>query len=130
MSITFIETTLGLIVIKCEYAVLIGFIAAIADALPIVGTALFCFRLLAGHYYRKHSNSFRHNRRIPFRSDLRQIIEPKIVSSQTGIHPFATLVSMYLGMTLFGFPGLFIGPIFVTILKSLHKSGLISVWDD
>jgi len=33
-------------------------------------------------------------------------------------------------MTLFGFPGLFIGPIFVTILKSLHKSGLISVWDD
>jgi len=41
---------------------------------------------------------------------LRQIIEPKIVSSQTGIHPFATLVSMYLGMTLFGFPGLFIGP--------------------
>jgi len=98
--------------------VLIGFIAAIADALPIVGTALFCFRLLAG-------TLFTGNIQIALGITavyllgviLRQIIEPKIVSSQTGIHSFATLVSMYLGMTLFGFPGLFIGPIFVTIFK-------------
>ncbi|ABN53631.1 MAG TPA: sporulation integral membrane protein YtvI [Hungateiclostridium thermocellum] len=131
MSITFIETTLGLIVIKCEYAVLIGFIAAIADALPIVGTGIVLFPLIGW-------NIITGNIQIALGITavyllgviLRQIIEPKIVSSQTGIHPFATLVSMYLGMTLFGFPGLFIGPIFVTILKSLHKSGLISVWDD
>ncbi|HOM03189.1 MAG TPA: sporulation integral membrane protein YtvI [Acetivibrio sp.] len=131
MCITFIETTLGLIAIKSEYAVLIGFIAAMADILPIVGTGIVLFPLIAWNIIAGNIQMALGITAVYLLGViLRQIIEPKIVSSQTGIHPFATLVSMYLGMMLFGFPGLFIGPIFVTILKSLHKSGLISVGSD
>ncbi len=131
MCITFIETTLGLIVIKSEYAVLIGFIAAIADAVPIVGTGIVLFPLIAWNFIGGNIQMALGIMAVYlFGVILRQIIEPKIVASQTGIHPFVTLISMYLGMMLFGFPGLFIGPMFVTILKSLHKSGLISVWSD
>ncbi|WP_265445983.1 sporulation integral membrane protein YtvI [Acetivibrio straminisolvens] len=131
MCITFIETTLGLIAIRSEYAVLIGFIAAIADVLPIVGTGIVLFPLIIWNIFTKNIRMALGITAVYLLGViLRQVVEPKIVSSQTGIHPFATLVSMYFGMMIFGFPGLFIGPMFVTILKSLHKSGLINVWND
>jgi len=128
MSITFIETTLGLIVIKCEYAVLIGLSPQLPMHCPSWNGHCSVSAYWLEHYYRKHSNSFRHNRRIPFRSDFKannraeNSFKPDRNSSlcHSCIHVF--------GNDTFGFPGLFIGPIFVTILKSLHKSGLISVW--
>jgi len=131
MSITFIETTLGLIVIKCEYAVLIVVYRRNCRCTAHRGNghcSVSAYWL--EHYYRKHSNSFRHNRRIPFRSDFKannraeNSFKPDRNSSlcHSCIHVF--------GNDTFWFSGTFHRPIFVTILKSLHKSGLISVWDD
>ena len=42
---------------------------------------------------------------------VHQILEPKIVSSNLGIHPIFTLISMYTGFKIIGIIGLFIGPI-------------------
>ena len=49
----------------------------------------------------------------------RQILEPKIVSNQIGIHPIFTLIAMYTGFKLTGVVGLFIGPILLIILKNV-----------
>ena len=38
----------------------------------------------------------------------RQLLEPKIVSSNIGIHPIFTLIAMYTGFKLTGVLGLFI----------------------
>lgn len=131
MCITFIETTLGLIAIRSEYAVLIGFIAAIADAMPILGTGIVLFPLIAWNIISGNLQMALGTTAVYLLGViLRQIIEPKIVASQTGLHPFATLISMYLGMMLFGFAGFFIGPMFVIIFKSLHRSGLVSLWNN
>ena len=53
---------------------------------------------------------------------VRQIIEPKIVSGQLGIHPIFTLVAMYTGFRFCGVIGLFIGPIILIVLKNVFEN--------
>ena len=49
----------------------------------------------------------------------RQFIEPKIVGSTLGIHPLATLASVYLGLRFLGFVGIFIGPMVALLLREI-----------
>lgn len=50
---------------------------------------------------------------------VRQMIEPKIVGGQIGIHPIFTIIAMYTGFKLCGVLGLFVGPIVLIILKNI-----------
>lgn len=50
---------------------------------------------------------------------LKNLMEPKFVSKQMGMHPIFTLFGMYTGFRLFGVLGLMIGPILLLILKSI-----------
>lgn len=52
-------------------------------------------------------------------SIAKQILEPKIVSGQIGIHPIFTLISMYTGYKFIGIIGMLIGPIILIILKNI-----------
>lgn len=52
-------------------------------------------------------------------SIIRQIIEPRIVSGQIGIHPIFTLIAMYTGYKFIGIMGMLIGPIILIILKNI-----------
>ena len=52
----------------------------------------------------------------------RQMLEPKIVSHNIGIHPIFTLISMYTGFKLIGVMGLFVGPIIFIILKNIFRT--------
>lgn len=61
-------------------------------------------------------------------SVLRQYIEPKLVAGQLGLPPIATLMSMYLGLKIFGVLGMFILPFTITILKVLNDDGIIHIW--
>lgn len=45
---------------------------------------------------------------------VRNYVEPKIVGAQLGIHPIITLVSMFIGLRLFGFLGLFGMPVAIS----------------
>ena len=53
---------------------------------------------------------------------FRQLIEPKVISSNIGIHPIFTLISMYAGFKIFGLIGLIIGPIILIIYKNVFES--------
>ena len=53
---------------------------------------------------------------------VHQLIEPKILSKNLGIHPIFTLISMYTGFRLIGLVGLFIGPIILIILKNVFET--------
>lgn len=123
MLLTFCEMLVGLSLLGVNYALLLSVIIAIVDILPILGTgtvlipwALFSFAV---------SNS-----RLGIGllilyaavSVIRQLIEPKIVGDSLGIHPLATLASIYVGIKLIGLGGIFVGPIVALSLKSFMKS--------
>lgn len=51
-------------------------------------------------------------------SVLRQILEPKIVGAGIGMHPLLALISMYVGLRVFGFFGMLLLPLVVVIVKN------------
>ena len=59
---------------------------------------------------------------------IRNIIEPKIVGVQIGLHPVVTLASMYAGVQFFGVIGLFGFPIGLSLLQYLNGKGIIHLF--
>ena len=55
-------------------------------------------------------------------SIARQILEPKLVSKNIGVHPIFTLIAMYTGFKVIGIIGLLIGPIVLIIFKNIFAS--------
>jgi len=53
---------------------------------------------------------------------VRQLIEPRVVSSHIGIHPIFTLIAMYTGFKIIGVIGMFLGPIVLIILKNIFET--------
>ena len=53
---------------------------------------------------------------------VRQYLEPKIVGTQLGLHPVITLISMFLGLRLFGFLGMFGMPLAVSFFWKEYRS--------
>lgn len=112
MSITFTVVTIALWIIGADYPFVMGAIIGIVDALPFFGTAIIIIpwaimSFINGNYF--FAGGLLVIQVIAFVT--RQLLEPKIVSSQIGIHPLITLVSIYIGLNLFGIGGIIVGPI-------------------
>ena len=135
MLITFAEMSIGLSVLKVigayksGYIFIIAIITAIVDILPVLGTGTVVipwavFSLINGSY------GLGIGLIVIYAciTVIRQIIEPKIVASNLGIPPIVSIMGMYIGLQLFGFIGIFIMPIVITVLKVLNDEGVIHIW--
>ncbi|NLY44329.1 MAG: sporulation integral membrane protein YtvI [Clostridiaceae bacterium] len=131
MSITFVEVSIGLLIIGVDYAILIALFISVIDFFPILGTgtilipwALISF--ITGNYPMGFSLIILYG----VVTLVRQLLEPKIVGVQIGLYPLVTLMSMYIGLQLMGLPGMIMGPIVVLIVRNLQKAGLFKLWND
>lgn len=116
--LTFLQTLIGFSILGVKYAVILSIICAIADVLPVFGIGLIYLPLalvyiLSGNYFAGAGILIL----FVLISIIRQIVEPKIVSTSLGIHPMATLVAIFIGLKAFGF----IGMIFLTFLIVFYK---------
>jgi len=59
---------------------------------------------------------------------VRQVVDPKVMASNLGLPAVATIGAMYIGLQLFGFIGLLLMPIVLTIIKVLNDEGVIKLW--
>lgn len=129
MSITFVELSIGLTVIGIENSILIALAIAIFDILPVLGTGGImvpwaAVNAVLGNYSLALSLFIVY----VIITIVRNIIEPKIVGSQLGLHPIVTLASMFAGVQLLGAVGLFGFPIFLSLLCHLNRKGLIKIF--
>ena len=118
LVITFAEMLLGLSLIKAPYPLVMAIVIALLDLLPVIGVG---FVLIPWGVW-----SFCIGR-TPFGIGLlvlfaahtvfRQIIEPKIVGKNLGMHPILTLVFIYLGYSLFGIVGLILVPVLTVLVN-------------
>ncbi|NLY18049.1 MAG: sporulation integral membrane protein YtvI [Clostridiaceae bacterium] len=120
MIVTFTELTVAFLVMRIENGLLFAALIAIVDALPVFGVGTFLIpwgtiELLSGNYQRGLSLLLLYIIILV----IRQLIEPKIVGQQIGIHPLLTLFSMYLGLQLMGIVGMIVGPVLTVIIKGL-----------
>ncbi|NLM11442.1 MAG: sporulation integral membrane protein YtvI [Clostridiaceae bacterium] len=133
MTVTFTELTVAFLILDIQNGLLLALIIAIVDALPVfgVGTVLIPWGivdLLSGNYQRGISMLLLYIIVLV----VRQLIEPKIIGQQIGVHPLATLFSMYLGLQLFGIIGMIVGPVIMVIIKTIFgtilKTNEIKKW--
>lgn len=118
--LTFGELFLGLMLLRERYAFLLAFLIALMDILPVlgVGTALLpwaLFRLLTGNVWGGVGLILLY---IAI-TVVRQITEPHLVGKSIGLHPLVMLFAFFVGMKLFGFAGIFLGPIVALFIKAL-----------
>ncbi len=118
MTITFSEVLVGLLIIGVENALLIALIIALVDVLPVLGAGSVLIpwsiiNLISGNT-KLGLSTFLLYVIVLF---VRQLIEPKIVGQQIGVHPLFTLAGMYVGLKLLGVLGMFVGPLTIIILK-------------
>ena len=55
---------------------------------------------------------------------FRRLAEPKVVGDQTGLSPILSLISIYIGMRLYGVWGMIFCPILLLVLLNLAGLGL------
>jgi sporulation integral membrane protein YtvI len=116
---------LGFLLIRQPYALLIAFIFAVLDFIPIVGagTAMVpwaAYALFVGDARLGLSVLVIWGVVVLYR----RVAEPKMLGSQTGLSPIISLVSIYAGMQLGGVVGMVLGPILALMLRNMCRSGL------
>lgn len=122
MLLTFTELSLLFTVFGIEHAVLKAAIIAVLDILPILGTGGIMIpwaiiSLVLGHT----ALGIQLFVIYAIVTVVRNYVEPKIVGTQLGLHPIITLVSMFIGLRLFGFWGLFGLPVSISFLWKQKK---------
>ena len=117
MLLTFTELSILFNLFCIENAVLKAALIAMLDILPILGTGGIMIpwaiiSLVLG--YTKLGLQLLLIYGIV--TVVRNYLEPKIVGTQLGLHPIITLVSMFIGLRLFGFWGMFGLPVGISYL--------------
>lgn len=124
--ITFSELSAGLFILRIPYAVWIGLLVAVVDIMPVLGTGLVLlpwaviaafmgnFPLAAGMVLL-----------YILMTAVRNIVEPRLVGRQIGLHPLAALISMFVGMQLFGIIGLFVLPVALSLAVQFLRDDVL-----
>ncbi len=125
MSITFSIATVGLTLIRYEYSILVGLLIAFVDALPILGSGSILWpwaalSLISSNYTQAVGLLIIYVCILA----VRQIVEPKVLGEQIGVHPLLTLIALYMGLKIFGVFGFIIGPVCVVTLKALLSADI------
>ncbi|MBQ9766324.1 MAG: sporulation integral membrane protein YtvI [Lachnospiraceae bacterium] len=122
MIITVTICVAGFTVQKNPYSLLLGVIIGLFDALPLVGSGLFFIPwiisvLLMGNYLYALGLAIIYL----LCYFVREFLEPKLMGHNVGASSLEMLMSMFIGLKLFGFMGLFFGPVGYILLKELIK---------
>ena len=131
LSLTFVEVSVGLLILRVPNAFLIAFFTAILDILPVLGTgAIMVPWMLYSFFTGNIGLGVGLAILYGFIAVVRQIVEPRVVGRQIGLYPLLTLVSMFIGARLFGFWGLLGLPITLTVLIHLNRAGEIAIFKE
>ena len=117
------------LILKVDHAVLISFLIALVDLLPVLGLGIVfipwsIISIIAGDVWFGIALIIAY----VVLTFVRNLIEPKLIGKQVGIHPFVALLALYLGLELFGVIGVFVLPLSVILLKSEHDAGRLHLW--
>ncbi len=129
MLITFGEIWAGLAIIGIKYSALIAALIAAMDILPVVGSGLVLVPwAIISFFLGNIGMGIGLFILWAVLSVVRQIIEPKIVGSSVGMHPFLTLFAMLAGNFIYGGIGILLLPIALALCQSLNTAGVVKLY--
>lgn len=122
MLIIAIVCTLALLLIHAPYPLAIGIGIALLDALPVFGSGIILvpwavYYGLTGHFFQAGVLLVVYIICVL----TRELLEARLIGRQVGLLPFYMLLSMYIGLRLFGIFGFILGPTALLIIKTIAK---------
>lgn len=130
ITITAIVTMVALKLLGIKYILTIGILVGLLDIMPVLGPGV-VFLPWTAYLLLMHETRLAISILVVYLviSGVRQVLEPKIVGDNIGLHPLATLISLYVGLQLAGTAGLIAGPVLLVIFLASHRAGLFDRFD-
>lgn len=118
LAIVTSELMFGLSLMGNRYSLILGFLIGILDALPLFGTGTvlipwILIELVMGNFAKMAMVAALYL----LCYFTRELLEPKLMGSGTGLSSLESLIAIYAGLKLFGLWGLFLGPIAWLLVK-------------
>ena len=121
-----VASFLGLLIIAPKYALVMSIVIWIIDLIPILGSIII---VAPWSLYQFALGNIGLGTKLAILAlillIIRRAVEPKLMGSQIGLSPLATLIAMFIGLQVFGFLGLMIGPFIVIIFTTAKEAGMI-----
>jgi sporulation integral membrane protein YtvI len=126
--IIFIVTFIGLLIIAPEVALIMSIFIWLIDFIPIIGS-IAVLAPWAGYYLIAGDAAMAIQLLVlaAVLLTIRRTVEPKVMGHHIGLSPLATLISLYIGLMLFGAVGFILGPLVVILFSSAKEAGIIKM---
>lgn len=130
ISITAVLMLIGLLILKVPYAFTIALFIGLIDLLPYVGVGIVIIPWISYLFITENVElaiglSILYGILII----VRQVMEPRLVASNIGLDPLLTLIAVFVGLQLFGFLGLILGPVILVIGNALYRANFFrDIW--
>ncbi len=122
VTITTLVAMAGLWLLGVRYPVFIGLISGLLDIVPVLGPSLIFLPWIAVALVSGQVALAIGLLAVYITMNIvRQLLQAKIIGSRTGLHPLVVLVSLYVGIRLFGANGIIVGPLMAIIFRSLIR---------
>lgn len=123
VAMSTIEIMIGLFILNIPNAFMLSFVCGILDILPYVGTIIvFIPIIIYNIIMKKFLIAFGLICLYLLVQIIREILEAKFLSSKLAIHPLVILLSLYIGVNLFGILGILAGPMYSILAKEIIYS--------
>lgn len=126
--IIFVVSLVSLAFIAPEYVIVMSLLIWLIDFIPILGSIIvltpwFIYEFITGDIVQGTQLAIL----ALVLLIIRRTVEPKVMGTQIGLSPLATLIAMFIGLQLIGFLGFFVGPLFVILFTSAREAGMIKI---
>lgn len=113
---------------KSPYYLLLGIAIGILDAIPLIGTGTFLYPAAVIFLIRGRAGIAAGCVLLDVvTSFLREFLEPRLLGEKLGVSPIVILISVYVGMLLYGAGGVILGPLAFSTVYEIGKEW--DIWD-
>lgn len=124
MGVIYVVITIGLMILRVNYAWLIGFGIAFLDMLPVFGTGTVLIpwavvKIFSGNITTAVGMLILYAVSLV----VHQLIQPKLVGESVGLDPFTTLFFMFIGYKIKGVIGMILAIPIGMILTTFYEAG-------
>lgn len=125
LAVISVICVIGLFLTGNPYALLAGMGIGLCDALPFVGTGtIFVPWMIIDLVNGKYVMAAVYAVLYVVCSFVRQILEPRLIGGRLGYPPIVVLMSIYIGVHVYGVSGVFLGPVSAFLIWELYAAGV------
>ncbi len=114
--------TAGLWLLGYPYALLMGIVVGLLDALPFIGTGTV---LIPWALFMMFTGDFWYGVCLVLiflaANTMREYLEPKLIGDRIGVYPIVMVAAVYIGLYVYGISGVVLGPVSLMLIIEIWR---------